>query len=173
MTNDSKINEDEIDQLYARLNGEAEASGYHLNPDVKFTRDLVEGLLINEKRYGYWACPCRLASGDKHEDLDIICPCDYRDVDVSEYGYCYCALYVSLEVKDGKKVVKSIPERRPMNREERSQIKADKEKIKGEFSSLSKPVWRCKVCGYLCARDGPPEACPICKAKKERFERFM
>ncbi|TSA54952.1 MAG: ferredoxin:glutaredoxin reductase, partial [Dehalococcoidia bacterium] len=25
----------------------------------------------------------------------------------------------------------------------------------------------------LCARDGPPEICPICKAKKERFERFL
>jgi rubrerythrin len=34
------------------------------------------------------------------------------------------------------------------------------------------PVWRCRVCGYLCARDGPPEVCPICKAKKDRFERF-
>lgn len=39
--------------------------------------------------------------------------------------------------------------------------------------TLSMPVWRCKVCGYLCAREGPPEVCPICKAKKERFERFM
>jgi len=38
---------------------------------------------------------------------------------------------------------------------------------------LPLPVWRCKVCGYLCAREGPPEICPICKAKKERFERFM
>ena len=40
-------------------------------------------------------------------------------------------------------------------------------------SALSKPVWRCKVCGYLCGRDEPPEVCPICKAKKDRFERFM
>lgn len=33
-------------------------------------------------------------------------------------------------------------------------------------------VWRCKVCGYLCARKGPPEVCPICKVSKERFEPF-
>ncbi|MGD0237952.1 MAG: rubredoxin-like domain-containing protein, partial [Syntrophorhabdales bacterium] len=32
---------------------------------------------------------------------------------------------------------------------------------------------RCKVCGYLCAREEPPETCPICSAKQERFERFM
>lgn len=33
-------------------------------------------------------------------------------------------------------------------------------------------VWRCRVCGYLCARAGPPETCPICKAGRERFEPF-
>ena len=34
------------------------------------------------------------------------------------------------------------------------------------------PVWRCKVCGYLCARERPPLKCPICKADRDRFERF-
>ena len=36
----------------------------------------------------------------------------------------------------------------------------------------SLPVWRCRVCGYLCARETPPGVCPICKASRERFERF-
>jgi rubrerythrin len=35
------------------------------------------------------------------------------------------------------------------------------------------PVWRCRVCGYLCAREAPPLACPVCKATKDRFDRFM
>ena len=39
--------------------------------------------------------------------------------------------------------------------------------------TVALPVWRCKVCGYLCARDSPPEVCPICKAKKDRFEVFI
>jgi len=43
---------------------------------------------------------------------------------------------------------------------------------KGGFA-LSYPVWRCKVCGYICAREEPPEICPICKVKKDRFERFI
>ncbi len=80
---------EEIDRLYERLNKEAEAGGYHLNPDVEFTRALVRGILVNEKRYGYWLCPCRLGSGAKSEDMDIICPCDYRDPDLSDYGACY------------------------------------------------------------------------------------
>jgi ferredoxin-thioredoxin reductase catalytic subunit len=160
----------EIDKLYERLNREAEASGYHLNTDVEHTKDLVKGLLVNEKRYGYWSCPCRLASGVKEEDLDIICPCDYRDPDLNDYGTCYCALYVSQAVLKGEKKLGSIPERRPSSEERK---RAKPKSMAESVSSLSLPVWRCKVCGYLCAREDPPEVCPICKAKKERFEKFI
>ncbi len=83
------VAQEEIDRLYEKLKKEAEVGGYHLNPDVEFTKALVKGLLVNEKRYGYQACPCRLASGHKDEDLDIICPCDYRDADVVEFDACY------------------------------------------------------------------------------------
>ncbi len=160
----------EIDRLYARLDKEAEAAGYHLNPDLSFTKDLVKGLLINERRYGYWACPCRLASGIKEEDLDIICPCDYRDPDLIDYDTCYCALYVSQAVLKGERALTSIPERRPPA-EERQKPAAGPEPR--PVSSLPYPIWRCKVCGYLCARESPPEVCPICKARKDRFEKFL
>jgi ferredoxin-thioredoxin reductase catalytic subunit len=164
----TEIGNKSVDRLYERLKREAESAGYNLNTDVKFTKNLIKGLIINEKRYGYWACPCRLASGNKKEDLDIICPCDYRDPDLNDFGTCYCALYVSKEVIDGKKEIGSIPDRRPTKKEKMKKI----QKIV-KPASLSKPVWRCKVCGYLCARDEPPEICPICKVTKERFERFM
>jgi ferredoxin-thioredoxin reductase catalytic subunit len=173
MIDDQKNSTKEIDSLYARLFREAEDGGYHLNPDIDFTKDLIKGLLVNEKRYGYWACPCRLATGEKIEDLDIICPCDYRDADVLEYGACYCALYVSTPALKGEIPIQSIPERRPINREDRAQIKEKNTTPSIQSTGLSKPVWRCKVCGYLCARDNPPEICPVCKAKKDRFERFM
>ena len=166
----SEPKQEAVDRLHAKLDREAEAAGYHLNLDLEFTKDLVRGLLVNERRHGYRACPCRLASGEKAEDLDIICPCDYRDVDVIEYGACYCALYVSEAVAEGEREVASIPERRPPE-EERKKDRAA-EKLFGA-TTKSIPVWRCKVCGYLCARDGPPEVCPICKAKKDRFERFV
>src|SRR3972149_1314374 len=103
----SDITQDMVNALYEKLKREAEEGGYHLNTDVDFTKDLVRSLLVNERRYGYWACPCRLASGVKGEDLDIICPCDYRDDDLNEYGACYCALYVSAEIVEGKKTASS------------------------------------------------------------------
>ena len=167
--NEQEVAVAEIDKLYDRLFGEAESAGYHLNPDVEFTKELVKSLIINERRYGYWACPCRLASGKKEDDLDIICPCDYRDSDLNEYDACYCALYVSDAVRKGEKKAGSIPERRPPPAERRREAAIAGSKPTG----LSQPVWRCKVCGYLCARELPPEVCPICKAKKDRFERFM
>lgn len=163
------IAQEEIDRLYERLKKEAEAGGYHLNPDIEFTRSLIAGILTNEKRYGYWNCPCRLASGNKEADLDIICPCDYRDPDLLDYGACYCALYVSGPVLRGEQPVRSIPERRPPPEERKAKTEAQS-KVPG---TLTLPVWRCKVCGYLCARDKPPEVCPVCRAKQERFERFM
>lgn len=173
MIDRQKISPSEIDAVYTRLYREAEEGGYHLNPDIEFTKDLINGLLVNEQRYGYQACPCRLATGVKLEDLDIICPCDYRDADVLEYNACYCALYVSTSALKGETPIQSIPERRPLRREERTQIKGHQTMPVGSISGLSKPVWRCKVCGYLCARDDPPEICPICKVTKDRFERFM
>ena len=165
---------EEVKALRAELDGDAEASGYHLNPDVELTEALAEGLLVNEKRFGYRSCPCRLASGDDASDLDIVCPCDYRDADLAEWGTCYCALYVSEEVLDGKRELTPIPDRRP-SADERARAhevapSASEKRGEGRAAAGTVTVWRCRVCGYLCGREEPPERCPICKAQKERFE---
>ena len=165
------MSKDEVDALFDKLNADARRGGYFLNPDKPFTMELVEGLVENKKRFGYQACPCRLASGDKNEDLDIICPCDYRDADLEEYGACYCALYVSKEIAEGKAEPEPLPDRRPVERDDRPQFK--EKEIGKAGSDLPYPVWRCRVCGYLAAREEPPGVCPICKATKDRFERFM
>ena len=89
MNAEFNVGQEEVERNYERLKKEAESNGYYLNPDVEFTKQLVRGLLTNEKRYGYPACPCRLASGNKDEDLDIICPCDYRDPDLTDFNTCY------------------------------------------------------------------------------------
>lgn len=71
---------------------------------------------------------------------------------------------------NGEETVNSIPERRPPPEKRMKQKQVQVQAVPG---TLPLPVWRCRVCGYLCARDGPPEVCPICKAKKEHFERFI
>jgi len=173
MSSIEEISREEVDDLFEKLNADAKASGYSLNPDSEFAKDLVRGLIVNRMRYGYPSCPCRLSSGTKEDDLDIICPCDYRDPDLDEYGACYCALYVSRTILTGEKRLTSIPERRPALEERKQQRTPSTRNMRGNLAGLPYPVWRCKVCGYLCAREQPPDACPVCKATRERFERFI
>ncbi|MBM3699399.1 MAG: ferredoxin:glutaredoxin reductase [Actinobacteria bacterium] len=177
-----EITGQEINSLYVKIKKDAQSSGYHLNPDEQFSKDLVKGLLINQARYGYQACPCRLSSGSIENDRDIVCPCDYRDADINDFGACYCGLYVDQDIFSGLKELKPIPERRykQSTASEKDSTVAKTETIlvnkesSAEMLKTNKiPVWRCRVCGYLCARENPPEVCPICKVKKDRFERFI
>jgi ferredoxin-thioredoxin reductase catalytic subunit len=93
-----------------------EADGYFFNTDNDMVFDLLTNLLKNKERYGYMSCPCRLAAGDLYKDKDIICPCEYREPDVKEYGSCYCQLYVSKEWNEGKEPHPYVPERRPLEK---------------------------------------------------------
>jgi ferredoxin-thioredoxin reductase catalytic subunit len=178
VSREAPIPQERIDALVNELIRDAEAGSYHLNPDLGFVTDLAAGLLVNEERHGYRSCPCRLAVDDRERDRDIICPCDYRDPDLSEHGACYCALYVSGDVLTGKRELGSVPERRPTEEERARAREARSASIAGTGGASGGlvpplPVWRCTVCGYLCGRDEPPEVCPICKATKERFDRFL
>jgi len=102
----------EIKDLYENLKKIHEPKGYFFNQDKSLVYELLEALLQNKETYGYMACPCRLASGDREKDRDIFCPCDYREPDVAEYGSCYCGLYVSKAYNQGEIEPKYVPERR-------------------------------------------------------------
>lgn len=103
----------EVDELYDMLKKVNEPKGYYLNGNREKTFELLRGLITNKKRYGYMACPCRLSSGERDNDRDIICPCTYREPDVKEFGSCYCSLYVSADWYTGKIDRVEVPERRP------------------------------------------------------------
>jgi len=174
-----------LEMVRQRAEADARTYGYYLNPDPEFLQSLLKGLKQNEERYGYPSCPCRLASGKFEFDRDIICPCDYRDPDVAEFGTCYCALYVRKDIYEGNTELKPIPERRPLEKQSRAYnvaaispeakagteekpVAAAKEEAK-ETSEIKLKLWYCKQCGYVVFRDEPPYTCPICKAKKEMF----
>lgn len=103
----------DVETLYGMLKKVQEPKGYFFNIDKSRVFELLKGLIINKDRYGYMVCPCRLASGNKESDKDIICPCTYRTPDVAEYGSCYCNLYVSSEWNENKIPHEYVPERRP------------------------------------------------------------
>jgi ferredoxin-thioredoxin reductase catalytic chain len=105
-----------IDQLYDMLKRVQEPKGYYFSRAREQVNDLLAALLLNHERYGYMCCPCRLASGDRDKDRDIICPCIYREADVREFGSCYCNLYVTAEWNAGGIPSVYIPERRPQEK---------------------------------------------------------
>ena len=105
------------ERLYEILSKYAESKGQQLNRDREFVIGILTGLLKNEERYGYRSCPCRLASGIKEKDQDIICPCIYKDPDVKDYGSCYCGLYVSKDWNEGIIEHRIVSERRPPERQ--------------------------------------------------------
>src|SRR4030042_3648839 len=166
-----------IEQVRKRAEADAKTFGYYLTPDADLLQGLLEGLKTNEERYGYPSCPCRLAANVFEYDRDIICPCDYRDPDVAEFGACYCRLYVNKEVYESKTELPTVPERRPLAKQakafapavprEEKQLVAEKE----EMVEIMPKIWYCKQCGYMVFREEPPYICPICKAKKELSAR--
>ncbi len=167
-----------MEEVRQRAQSDAQTYGYYLHPDSAFLRDLLEGLQRNEERYGYPSCPCRLATGSFQFDRDIICPCDYRDPDVEDFGCCYCALYIRKDAFEGKIPINPIPERRPAEKQARAYktaVEASESSSRITEGVVEKPseikmkLWYCKQCGYVCLREDPPYICPICKAKREMF----
>jgi ferredoxin-thioredoxin reductase catalytic subunit len=160
----------------------ATENGYFLCPDAQLLNDLIDGLATNTNRHGYGSCPCRVSCGSKKYDVDIICPCEYRDADIDEFGMCYCGLFVSKQIKEDPSQMGPIPERRPrevqdaafsaIETKQQTPVKSKTIPVQSTTTVAAIPVWRCSVCGYLCAREIPPPICPICKAKSERFEPF-
>jgi ferredoxin-thioredoxin reductase catalytic subunit len=171
-----------LEETRKRAETDAKTYGYYLTPQPDLLKMFIEGLKTNEDRYGYPSCPCRLATSNFEVDRDIICPCDYRDPDVAEFGACYCRLYVNKAVFESQNLPE-VPERRPLEKQGRAygiknvQVKTQEETKTSsptiaepaKNSQVKKKLWYCKQCGYVVYREDPPYVCPICKAKKEMF----
>lgn len=95
----------------------ADKNNWILNKDQQTFSDLIEGLVDNKKSYGYQSCPCRLASGKRDLDRDLICPCDYAPEDIIEYNVCYCNLYLSPNFYELNIDFIAVPERRLISKE--------------------------------------------------------
>jgi ferredoxin-thioredoxin reductase catalytic chain len=167
-----------LEQTRKRAEADAKTYGYYLTPQPELLQLLLEGLKTNEERYGYPLCPCRLGTGNLEIDRDIICPCDYRDPDVAQYGACYCRLYVTKAVFESQNLPE-VPERRPLEKQQRAYGQpTTTQPSEGAQQATTPPpaktevkkkLWYCKQCGYVVYREDPPYVCPICKAKREMF----
>lgn len=129
-----------LETLKNAIKNRAKREGYLLNPDEDFLESIFEGLYKNVERYGYPSCPCRLSDGVFEEDIDLICPCLYRDPDLYHYGRCFCGLYMT-EAYMNNKDKPVVPNRRPIER-----AKIDKIGSRIGVKEAGQR-YRCKSCG--------------------------
>lgn len=61
---------------------------------------LSKGVLENLKGKGQRYCPCRITTGDRGKDLNLICPCNFiRQPTFKEEGECWCGLFVKRDAQ--------------------------------------------------------------------------
>ena len=76
--------------VHAYVQKAAQRQGWKVNAQGDMLQDLIDGLMENYNRLGYYNCPCRDSQQDSKLDRDIICPCIYaREAVVDECGLCY------------------------------------------------------------------------------------
>jgi desulfoferrodoxin-like iron-binding protein len=148
-----------LDTLKNSITKRAKNEGYLLNPNEDFLNSLFEGLYKNVKRYGYPACPCRLSSGKFEEDIDIVCPCLYRDPDLYHYGRCFCGLYMT-EAYMNSENKPVVPNRRPI---EPAKIEKIGRRIGVKIVSAR---YKCKSCGNEVTVDKVGGGVLICCGKE-------
>jgi len=71
----------------------AESKGFVLNPNQKALEGLVNAFLRVKKAKGEFYCPCRIVSGNKEKDKEIICPCIFHRGEIELQGKCKCTLF--------------------------------------------------------------------------------
>jgi rubrerythrin len=75
------------------------------------------------------------------------------------------------DIASGNKPTEPIPERRELERGDKT---IDSSSNDAELiTRLKVNIWRCPVCGYLCAKEKPPPKCPICGVSSDRFELLI
>jgi len=72
----------------------AKSAEINLNPNEKIVDNILKRMLIIKEQKGETYCPCRVVSGNKNKDKEIICPCVFHRGEIELQGHCHCNLFV-------------------------------------------------------------------------------
>lgn len=66
---------------------------YVLNPNWMMSTNLKIWLSEMEATFGKRYCPCFEPSNDETLNKKMMCPCEFVEDEIKEYGTCHCALF--------------------------------------------------------------------------------
>ena len=84
----------DAEKLEEDIDDYAPKVGIKVNPDEKRVKEVIMGLLKKREKFGENYCPCRVNTGDKDKDEEIICPCVFHRGEIELQGHCLCKLFV-------------------------------------------------------------------------------
>ncbi|MDA8130021.1 MAG: ferredoxin:thioredoxin reductase [Elusimicrobia bacterium] len=86
--------------------------GYKFTPNEEDADFLLEQEAAIEAETGIPYCPCQARSGDRAEDMRMVCPCiPFHRAHYDAMRRCWCGLFVHKDVTDPDGL-KQIPEAR-------------------------------------------------------------
>lgn len=75
--------------------------GYKFNPDEEMVDFLLEQQVLIERKHGSPFCPCQARTGNREEDMKIVCPCiPYHQKHFNAMKQCWCGLFIHKDVTD-------------------------------------------------------------------------
>jgi ferredoxin-thioredoxin reductase catalytic subunit len=75
--------------------------GYKFSPDEELVDELLDAEVMLEKRFGSPFCPCQGRTGEREEDMKVVCPCiPFHRAHFDAMKRCWCGLYVHKDVQD-------------------------------------------------------------------------
>lgn len=88
-------NEWRLEEFLGILRDWVDGKDFALNSDEEHLGFTLEGILRCERQQGLKYCPCRVITEDFNNDLELICPCNFKIQKTwEEQGRCWCGLFI-------------------------------------------------------------------------------
>jgi ferredoxin-thioredoxin reductase catalytic subunit len=89
----------------------ADPLGYKFSPDAELVEFCLEQEVKLEQTHGIPYCPCKGITGDRAENMRMVCPCiPFHRKHFDAMKRCWCGLFVHKDVIDPDKL-RQIPEK--------------------------------------------------------------
>ncbi|MFP4654747.1 MAG: ferredoxin-thioredoxin reductase catalytic domain-containing protein [Methanohalobium sp.] len=97
----SERNERRKKRLREMFNRVVDPLGYKFSPDEELVDFLLEQEVLTERENGSPSCPCQALTGNRDEDMKLVCPCipfNKKHFDIMKR--CWCGLFVHKDVNN-------------------------------------------------------------------------